>query len=528
MNNAVIYTRFSSTGQNEQTIDGQLRICKEYAEKMGFRVVKVYNDKARTGTNDRRPEFQAMIEEAGLGVFQYIIVYKFDRFARNRLDSMMYKGQLKKEHGIKVVSATEPVSDDEGGEIYEMFLEWNDEKYSQRLSKRVRDGMITALENGTYTGQRLAYGYKFIDTEKVGKKGTIHKVAIDESQAEIVRFIFTEYANGTPKKEIAEQLNAQGKRIKGQLFNIRTFESWLSNIKYTGEFERFGRVWTNIYPQIIEKDTFKLVQQRMASNRIYTRKDSIKQKYLLTGKCYCGHCGNGMTADGGNKPEKVYRYYACKMSRRGKGCDKRLEHKEKLEKYVVQKIVEYLRCPKRLRLIAQQVIEYYKGRTGEREIKAIETNIVNAQKQIEQTTQAFIEAVTMKNELLKQSCNEKITGLGILIEDLKQQKAQLTFERGLQATEKDIINFVNEFIQPQVMYENLMESDEEYSKRIIDNLINAVYIYDDKIVVWFNIKGGKDIPFIDKNTTDTATQKAPNTTLIGGSDANVFGGSSGT
>ncbi|GHV04428.1 hypothetical protein FACS1894211_16940 [Clostridia bacterium] len=127
MNNAVIYARFSSHGQNEQTIEGQVRICKEFAESRGLRVINIYPERARTGTNDNRPVFQKMIGEAAIGAFQNIIVYKFDRFARNRFDSMMYKQQLKKQHGIRVISALEPVSDDEGGEIYEMFLEWKAE-----------------------------------------------------------------------------------------------------------------------------------------------------------------------------------------------------------------------------------------------------------------------------------------------------------------------------------------------------------------------------------------------------------------
>ena len=240
--NAVIYARYSSLSQNEQTNEGQVRICKAFAESKGFNVVKVYMDKARTGTNDHRPAFQKMISEASSEAFKNIIVYKFDRFARNRLDSMMYKQQLKKQYGVRVISALEPVSDDEGGELYEMFVEWNDEKYSQRLSKRIRDGLTTSVNNGTYTGCHLICGYKLIDTEKIGKKGTIHKVVIDEEQAEIVRCIFTEYAKGTDKKEIADALNAHGWRYKGKLFNKRTFESWLSNEKIYGRvcFRRQG------------------------------------------------------------------------------------------------------------------------------------------------------------------------------------------------------------------------------------------------------------------------------------------------
>ena len=170
MKNAVIYARFSSQGQNEQSIESQIRICREFAESQGLHVVNVYPEKARTGTNDSRPEFQRMIKDAESGAFQYIIVYMFDRFARNRKDSILYKEMLKQDYGIRVLSATQPISDDEGGEFYEMFLEWNDEKYSKRLSKRVMNGLTTSVENGTYCGGYLIYGYKLIDTEKKGKR----------------------------------------------------------------------------------------------------------------------------------------------------------------------------------------------------------------------------------------------------------------------------------------------------------------------------------------------------------------------
>lgn len=88
--NAVIYARYSSQGQNEQSIEGQVRICTEYAQSKGFTVVKTYMDRARTGTNDHRPDFQKMIADADSGAFEQIIVYKFDRFARNRVDRILF------------------------------------------------------------------------------------------------------------------------------------------------------------------------------------------------------------------------------------------------------------------------------------------------------------------------------------------------------------------------------------------------------------------------------------------------------
>jgi DNA invertase Pin-like site-specific DNA recombinase len=237
MENAVIYARYSSTGQNDQTIDGQIRIAREFAESKGYNVVKTYIDKAKSAWSDseKRVDFQKMLTDAKSGGFQHIIVYKFDRFARNRLDSQMYKQRLKKDYGIRVQPATEPVSDDEGGEIYEMFLEWNDEKYSQRLSKRVRDGFDTSVAKGKFTGGVVIFGYKLIKEPVPNKPNSFEsKIVVDEQPAEIVRFVFTQYASGTDKKEIARKLNEKGLTLNGKPFNGRSFDHWLVNSKYYG------------------------------------------------------------------------------------------------------------------------------------------------------------------------------------------------------------------------------------------------------------------------------------------------------
>lgn len=148
----------------------------------------------------------------------------FDRFARNRRDSIMYKEMLKQDYGIRVLSATQPISDDEGGEFYEMFLEWNDEKYSKRLSKRVRNGLDTSVENGTFCGGYLIYGYKIRKEPIAGKRDRYIKyVEIDEEQAEIVRYVFTEYDKGVDKKNIAAALNGKRLALKRQAVHGQVF-----------------------------------------------------------------------------------------------------------------------------------------------------------------------------------------------------------------------------------------------------------------------------------------------------------------
>ena len=97
---AVIYARYSSDKQNEQSIAGQIDVCTKWAERNNIRVLKIYYDEALSGTSDKRPDFQRMLKELKNIKVNYVIVYKFDRFARNRYDSAVYKAQLKKQ-GVK-------------------------------------------------------------------------------------------------------------------------------------------------------------------------------------------------------------------------------------------------------------------------------------------------------------------------------------------------------------------------------------------------------------------------------------------
>ena len=106
---AVIYARYSSERQNEQSIEGQIRVINQFAEKEGYNVIDAYIDRAMTGRNDDRPSFQKMISDSSNKAFQYVLVYKLDRFSRNRYDSAVYKKKLR-DNGVKVISATENIS----------------------------------------------------------------------------------------------------------------------------------------------------------------------------------------------------------------------------------------------------------------------------------------------------------------------------------------------------------------------------------------------------------------------------------
>ena len=88
---AVIYARYSSDNQREESIEGQIRECTAYAEKNGITIVKHYIDRAISAKTDNRPEFQQMIKDSDKKLFDIVLVWKLDRFARNRYDSARYK-----------------------------------------------------------------------------------------------------------------------------------------------------------------------------------------------------------------------------------------------------------------------------------------------------------------------------------------------------------------------------------------------------------------------------------------------------
>ena len=138
---AVAYARFSSENQRDESIDAQIRAMKEYAERVGLPIIRFYIDKARSGTNDDRDEFQQMIADSGRKEFQFVIVHKFDRFARNRRDSMGYRVELSK-NGVNVVSVLESFDEDTPeGKLMEGMVELLAEFYSLNLAREVKKGL---------------------------------------------------------------------------------------------------------------------------------------------------------------------------------------------------------------------------------------------------------------------------------------------------------------------------------------------------------------------------------------------------
>ena len=118
----VIYARYSSSGQRDESIEGQLRDCHAFAERYNIHIIEEYCDRAMTGTSDRRPEFQRMIRDSSKGQFNVVITWKNDRFARSRYDSAVYKAKLK-QNGVRLLYAKESIPDGPEGIVLESVME---------------------------------------------------------------------------------------------------------------------------------------------------------------------------------------------------------------------------------------------------------------------------------------------------------------------------------------------------------------------------------------------------------------------
>ena len=247
----MIYARYSSNAQSEQSIEGQLKACYEYAETNNYRVVAEYIDRAVSGgAVENRFEFLRMIADSEKKRFQAVLVYQLDRFARSRYDSATCKAKLKK-NGVRVLSVRETISEDASGVLMEAVLEGMAEYYSKELSQKVRRGLAINAQKCLYTGNGVALGYKIVDK----------KFAVNEETAPIVRHIFDMFLAGHKMADIVRNLNAHNiKTSRGNPYNKNSIRRILTNKRYLGYYKYDGAEIADGVPRIIDDVTFEKAQ----------------------------------------------------------------------------------------------------------------------------------------------------------------------------------------------------------------------------------------------------------------------------
>ncbi len=460
--NVVIYARFSSHSQTEQSIEGQLKVCYEYAKSNGYTVIGEYIDRAQSGTTDNRLEFQRMISDSDKHTFEGVLVYQLDRFARNRYDSAINKSKLKK-NGVRVISAKENIADDPSGILVEGVLESMAEYYSAELSQKIHRGMAINAEKCLSNGSNPGLGFK-VDSER--------RFYVDNDEAAIVREIYERYAAGETKAEIIRDL--QRRKVKtslGKEFSNNSLSRLLSNKRYIGIYLYKGQETPGGMPQILDDDLFYRVQALINKNRSAPARTHGEGEYLLTTKLFCGYCKEMMVGYGGTgKSGRQYHYYNCKNARKKK-CQKKIISKQYIEDRVVAECLKLL-TDENITFIAKMVVEECNKSPDNISVKALKKAIQEADTAIENLWRGI--ELGQSVEMLTERINQR-----------KAQKAELEEQLAIEQNKKICLT------EPQIHafldYVCDMPADDVNKRRAIINIfVHSIYLYDDYFTLIIN------------------------------------------
>ena len=494
--NGVIYARYSSHNQREESIEGQLRECKRYAQINDIAIVGEYIDRAISGKTDEREAFQRMIRDAEKGRFSVVIVYKLDRFARNRYDSATYKAKLKR-CGVRLVSAMEQLTDSPESIILEAVLEGMAEYYSANLAQNIKRGMTENAMKCLATGGGRCLGYC---------TGPDKKYHIDEPAADTVRLIYELYDQGNTYAHIIETLNSQGRKtLNGTPFNKNSLHKILHNRRYIGDY-----VWSDIVieggmPQIVDRDLWERVQAKLKRREKASARARGEYDFILSGKLFCGHCGKPMIGDSGtSKSGAKHYYYTCSTKKHGGDCKKKSVRAAVIENEVINTTIQTILQDSMLEHIVDRVMEYQARDTDSAalisayrgQLKETETAIAGILKAIE----GGMFTPSMKDRM------EELEGQkeGLQADIEREQINQKTLSRD------ELLFFLRQFMDGD-------PNDPAYRHRLVDTFINSVWLYDDKIVFTYNYSGEGskvtldivDAALGETNECSTGTCQAP-------------------
>ena len=486
---AVIYARYSSDSQREASIEGQLRDCKDYAEKNGITVVGTYIDRAYSAKTDDRPDFQRMIKDSGKKIFDVVLVWKLDRFARNRYDAVNYKYQLEK-NGVHLVSAMEPISQGPEGIMVESMLIGMAEYYSAELALKVARGERENALQCKYNGGMVPLGFT------IGKEDRLYH--IDPETAPIVQEIFRRYADGEPAEKIAASLNERGLRTRtGKPFVKNSFFQIFRNRRYIGEYRYKDIVTPGGIPAIVDEDLFDRVRQRFEQNRIaHGRPAKEDVSYLLTTKLFCGKCGTLMGGESGTSHMgNTYYYYKCGNAKRhGKAhCDLKAIRKEPLERFVVETAIKVIFSDEIIERLIDLVMEAQQQENTR--LPVLKDQLRDTEKRLANLLEAIEQGIltpTTKQRLDELEARKEALNTSILEEELK--KPVLT---------REWMRFWFEKFRKGDM------RDMEHQRQIIDTFVNSVYVFDDRVVLNFNFTDDSKTISREEVLGSSAVENAP-------------------
>jgi site-specific DNA recombinase len=384
---AALYLRVSTARQAEHdvSIPDQKRQGEAYCAARGYQLVETYVEPGASATNDRRPEFQRMIE-AGTNkpaLFDIVIVHSFSRFFRDHFELEFYVRKLAK-NGVRLVSITQEMGDDPMHVMMRQIMALFDEYQSKENAKHVLRALKENARQGFWNGSLPPIGYRVVAAEQRGAK-VKKKLEIDPLHADTVRLIYRLALEGDGTsgpmgvKNIAAHLNQRriftrdgGRWGVGQIHRILTRKTYVGEHEFNKRAKNkalkpASEIVTVEVPPLIDQATFDAVQAHLrARNPKVTPARVVSGPTLLTGICFCADCGGAMTLRTGKGGR--YRYYTCSIrARQGEtGCKGRSIPMEKLDSLVAEHIADHLLQPERLEEILASVLDRRQERAERR------------------------------------------------------------------------------------------------------------------------------------------------------------------
>lgn len=464
----VIYARYSEgPRQTDQSIEGQVADCRAFAERHDIDILEVYADRHISGRSvEGRYEFQRMIRDAQDHKFDAVIVWKIDRFGRDRQDIAINKAVLRRS-GVRLMYAQESVPDGPEGIILESVLEGIAEYYSADLRQKVIRGRRETLKKGLYCGQTLPIGFRVDETRHV---------VIDEKTAPAVRAVFQMYASGHKLKECTAYMNEQGitSRHGGKITDA-IIHRMLRNKKYIGIFDVSG-IEMRTEP-MIDEATF----QSCADNMIHSHKLNAAGKastnFLLSCKCFCGLCGALIVGDSGrSKTGAIYYYYKCGKKKKGGSCQLKPIRKEAFEDLIIKATIEDMLTDETIRFLTDEILRIQEEELKEDPATALKSRIDSCRKKQKNLISAIEETGAR--------------GLASRLAALEEEEQELVLEmekakiKSPRLSREDIEGWLYSFTRGD-------KTDESFCKRLLDTFVARIDLTNEVAVIYYNISDKK-------------------------------------
>ena len=505
---AALYLRVSTGRQAEHdlSIPDQRTQTSAWVAARGWTVAAEYVEPGASATDDKRPEFQRMIERAcdGDNAFDVIIVHSYSRFFRDAFGLEFYVRKLAK-HGVKLVSMTQELGDDPAQVMMRQVISLFDEYQSKENAKHVLRSMKENARQGFWNGSKPPFGYRTVEVEKRGAR-VKKRLEIDPVEAEQVQFIFKlvvgGYEGNPPMgtKAVATWLNERGYRTRrGGMWGNGTIHQLLSNPVYGGRW-RFNHVDSRTRrqkadaeqifsdaPAIVAPDVFDGVQRLLKGrNPRIAPPRAVTGPILLTGLAFCSLCQGAMTLrTGTSKTGKVHRYYACSTcARKGKkACPGRTVQMDRLDDLVTTHLIDKLFTGDRMWDLLSTLASRRADRAAavDSRLAALEREAANAEEKLKRLYKLVEEGVAEMDDLLK----DRIAALRA---DRDRSREALARAKGnvrakAEVTEEAVAKF------GELMRQRLHESDTPARKAWLASILDRIEVDEGKI----RMLGRKDV-----------------------------------